>query len=76
MNETVRIVKLLDDKEVAGSMGFVKDPAVGDVGKVIYEYPAPDRRVTVEMSDEQGNTLWFADFHPDELEYLDVGAEG
>jgi hypothetical protein len=76
MNETVKIVQLLDEKEAAGSMGLVKDPEVGDVGKVIYEYPEPDRRVTVEKTDEAGNTIWFADFHPDELEYLEEEGSG
>lgn len=71
LNSEVRIVKLANpDREVAGTMGLVEDPEVGDVGKVIYEYPAPDLRVTVEKSDEAGNTVWFADFARDELELL------
>jgi hypothetical protein len=75
MDKTVKIVKIEGDKEVAGSMGFMEEPQVGDVGKIIYEYPDPDNRVTVEKSDPEGNTIWFADFHPDELEYLQEGAE-
>lgn len=72
LNSEVKIVKLDDpNREVAGTMGLVEDPAVGDVGKVIYEYPAPDLRVTVEKSDQAGNTIWFADFARDELEILD-----
>ncbi|HEX2053919.1 MAG TPA: hypothetical protein VHJ78_09385 [Actinomycetota bacterium] len=68
MNRTVKIVRLDDpNREVAGTLGMVEDPKVGDVGKVIYEYPAPDTRVTVEKSNEMG-TLWFADFSRDELE--------
>lgn len=69
LNFEVKIVKLQDpDREVAGTMGFVEQPEVGDVGKVIYEYPAPDLRVTVEKNDAAGNTIWFADFSRDELE--------
>lgn len=72
MNETVKVVQLLDEnRQVAGSLGLVQDPVVGDVGKVIYEYPPPDSRVTVEKTDESGNTVWFADFEKNELEFLD-----
>jgi hypothetical protein len=74
MNETVKIVQLLDEKEAAGTMGLVEDPVVGDVGKIIYEYPDPDRRVTVEKTDVEGNTIWIADFIPEELEYLEEEA--
>ena len=74
MDETVKIVKLEGEKEAAGSMGLVQDPVVGDVGKIIYEYPDPDRRVTVEKTDEVGNTIWIADFVPEELEYVEEEA--
>lgn len=71
LNSEVKIVKLEDpNREVAGTMGLAQDPEVGDTGKVIYEYPAPDLRVTVEKSDPAGNTIWFADFARDELERL------
>ena len=70
MNRNVKIVQLLDpDREVAGTMGMVEDPQVGDVAKVIYEHPAPDTRVTVEKSIDMG-TVWFADFSREELELL------
>lgn len=71
MNEMVRIVQLLGGRrEVAGTFGFVRDPVVGETGTVVFEYPAPDSRITVQMLDDQGHTLWFADFVKDELEYL------
>ena len=77
MNETVRIVALLEQsRDVAGTYGFVRDPAVGDIGTVVFEYPDPDRRVTVQMSDEAGHTLWFADFVRDELAYVAPGEGG
>lgn len=70
LNRKVKIVKLTDpDREIAGTMGLVEDPQVGDVAKVIYEYPAPDTRVTVEKSSDMG-TVWFADFSRDELELV------
>lgn len=71
LNSQVKIVNLADpNREVAGTMGLVEEPQVGDVGKVIYEYPAPDLRVTVEKTDSSGNTIWFADFAREELELI------
>ncbi len=71
LNSQVKIVNLADpNREVAGTMGLVEDPQVGDTGKVIYEYPAPDLRVTVEKTDSSGNTIWFADFAREELELI------
>lgn len=70
LNREVKIVQLLDpDREVAGTLGMVEDPEVGDVAKVIYEYPAPDTRVSLEKSNSTG-TIWFADFAREELELL------
>lgn len=69
MKKTVKIVRLDDpDRDVSGTMGLVQPPEVGDIGEVIYEYPAPDLRVTVEKKDPAGGTLWFADFSRNELE--------
>lgn len=69
MNKQVKIVQNLGPtREIAGTMGLVEPPKVGDTGKVIYEYPAPDLRVTVEKTDITGGTLWFADFNRNELE--------
>jgi len=71
VNEVVRITQLLGaGRDVAGTFGFVRDPAVGETGTVVFEYPAPDSRVTVQMLDGEGHTLWFADFAKEELEYL------
>jgi hypothetical protein len=72
LNRNVKIVKLtLPDRDVAGTLGMVEDPKVGDVGKVIYEYPPPDTKVSVEKSDSTGDgTMWFADFAREELELL------
>jgi hypothetical protein len=76
MNRRVKIVQLLkEDREVAGTMGMVVPPEVGDTGKVIYEYPAPDLRVTVEKTDIGGETVWFADFSRNELELIEGDGE-
>lgn len=70
LNKNVKIVQLLDpNREVAGTMGLVEDPQIGEVAKVIYEYPSPDTRVSVEKSNDMG-TVWFADFAREELELV------
>lgn len=71
LKSKVKIVQVLDpDREVAGSLGVVEPPQVGDTGEVIYMYPAPDLRVSVEKKDLTGNTIWFADFNRAELEVV------
>ncbi|HEU4868995.1 MAG TPA: hypothetical protein VFV09_14875 [Actinomycetota bacterium] len=73
LNRDVKIVQLLNpNREVAGTMGLVEDPQIGEVAKVIYEYPAPDTKVSVEKSNDMG-TVWFADFAREELELVPEG---
>lgn len=73
LNKDVKIVQLLNpNREVAGTMGLVEDPQIGEVAKVIYEYPAPDTKVSVEKSNDMG-TVWFADFAREELELVPDG---
>ncbi|HEX2149788.1 MAG TPA: hypothetical protein VHI31_06420 [Actinomycetota bacterium] len=73
LNKQVKIVQLLDpNREVAGTMGLVEDPQIGEIAKVIYEYPPPDTRVSVEKSNDMG-TVWFADFAREELELVPEG---
>lgn len=72
LKKEVRITQNLnEDREIAGTLGVVEPPGVGDTGKVIYEYPAPDLRVTVEKTDLTGGTIWFADFNRNELELIE-----
>jgi hypothetical protein len=73
LNRDVKIVQLLNpNREVAGTMGLVENPQIGEVAKVIYEYPAPDTKVSVEKSNDMG-TVWFADFAREELELVPEG---
>ncbi len=72
LNRNAKIVQLLDpNREVAGTLGIVEDPQIGEIAKVIYEYPAPDTKVSLEKTDATGGTIWFADFSRDELELVD-----
>jgi hypothetical protein len=76
MNRQVKIVQNLDEnRDVMGTMGMVVPPEVGDTGKVIYEYPAPDLRVTVEKTDVGGGTVWLADFNRNEVELIEGDGE-
>ena len=72
MGRKVKIVRDDNpDREIAGTAGAVVTPEIGDVGEVIYEYPEPDRRVTVENKDTAGNTVWYADYWRNELELVE-----
>lgn len=70
LNKKVKVIELrLADRDVAGTLGMVEDPQVGDVGTVLYEYQPPDGRVSVEKANSMG-TVWLADFARDELEIV------
>lgn len=74
LNRNAKIVQLLNpNREVAGTMGLVEDPQIGEVAKVIYEYPAPETKVSLEKTDATGGTIWFADFAREELELVPEG---
>jgi hypothetical protein len=74
LNRNAKIVQLLNpNREVAGTLGIVEDPQIGEVAKVIYEYPAPETKVSLEKTDATGGTIWFADFAREELELVPEG---
>lgn len=71
--DTVRIVKLNRvDRWFDGTEGVMRAPRVGDVAVICHEYEPtnPSALVAVEMVDENGMTIWFADFARDELELV------
>lgn len=66
----VRVAALEEkDREFAGTENLLRAPSVGDVGTVVYEYPGPDGKLSVQCKDGTA-TLWLADFAPSELERL------
>ena len=71
--DTVRVVKLLSaTRWFDGTKGVSRPPAVGDVAIICDQYDPRDPKATVavEMVDADGMTVWFADFVPEELEFV------
>ena len=72
--DVVRVVRLLEqDRSFDGTEGVRRPPRIGDVGAVIEEYDSSrsDAPVAVEMVDQDGMTVWLADFLRVELEFIE-----
>jgi hypothetical protein len=71
--DVVRVTLLKDyDRSFDGSNGVKRPPQVGDLATVCDEYDPndPSAIVAVEMVNEDGLTVWLADFDRDELELV------
>lgn len=67
-NDVVRIVKLIEPlREFSGTEGVLRAPRIADEGTVVGYFPPA---LTVEMVDEDGVTVWLADFVSEELELV------
>ena len=67
--DTVRVVQLLvPTRDVLGSVRHPSQPAVGETGTVVFEYP--DGSYAVERVAPDGMTVWLADFEAAELELV------
>lgn len=63
----MKVTKLLDlNRPFRGTAGVARPPKVGDIGVVVHIY-ANNEAYAVEKSDPQGQTVWIADFLPEEL---------
>jgi len=74
--DVVRVTRLLDPgRSFTGTESVARPPAVGDVATVCHEYQPDDSTapVVVEMVDENGLTIWVADFERSELELVRDG---
>jgi hypothetical protein len=71
--DVVRIVRLRDaSRTFTGTESVLRAPRVGDIGTICHEYASDAAApVIVEMVNEDGLTVWLADFHRDELEPVD-----
>ena len=72
-HDVVRVVRLLrSDRPFDGTTGVRRPPTTGDVATICHEYDADDpaSMVAVEMVDDQGLTVWLADFERNELELV------
>lgn len=71
--DIVRVVRLLErDRPFDGTVSVQRPPRLGDVATVVHEYDAShvNTPVAVEMVDEEGMTVWLADFLREELELV------
>jgi hypothetical protein len=67
----VRIVKLLTpSREFTGTEGVRRPPRIGDEGTIVLVYDP--QTFAVEMIDENGMTVWLADFKAEELERISI----
>jgi hypothetical protein len=74
--DVVQIVRLgTETRPFGGTEGVARAPAIGDVATIVAEWnPAdPEAPVTAEMVDDDGMTIWLADFYRDELALADAG---
>ena len=71
--DVVRVTRLLTrDRRFDGTESIRRAPKVGDVATICHEYDPHDTTavVAVEMVDENGLTVWLADFERAELELV------
>lgn len=69
--DVVRVVQLLStNREFDGTEGVKRAPRIGDTATIVHQYEPenPTAAVVAESVDGNGNTIWVADFQPDELE--------
>lgn len=68
--DAVRVIKLLSpSRHIDGSDTVKRQPKIGDTGAIVYEY-APNAAFAVENVDDDGYTIWLADFVAEELECI------
>lgn len=71
--DIVRVVQLLTtSREFDGTEGVKHAPRIGDTATIVHQYEPenPAAVVVAESVDGNGNTIWLADFQPDELELV------
>ncbi len=72
--EVVKVINLLDaHRAYDGSEQVMRPPRVGDIGAVVFIHSDENQALsccTVECVDEEGYTVWLADFLPEELELI------
>lgn len=71
--DIVRVARLrVVSREFTGTASVMRAPRVGDIGTICHEHTSDATApVVVEMVDQDGLTVWLADFHRDELEPVD-----
>ena len=71
--DVVRVARLNSPtRKFDGTDSVKRAPRIGDEAMICHQYDPNDPRaaVAVEMVDNDGLTVWLADFFPDELEFV------
>lgn len=71
--DRVKVARLLvADREFEGTEGVTRAPRLGDVATLCHGYDPRGMAgpVAVEMVNDQGYTVWLADFELTELEFV------
>lgn len=74
--DVVRVVNLLrPTRNFTGTTRVARPPRIDDVATVCHEYSPddPSAPVAVEAVNEDGETIWLADFDREELEFVSSG---
>jgi hypothetical protein len=69
--DVVKVVSLLtDSRRIDGTESIMRQPQVGDVGTIVYvlDDSGDESKYIVESVDQDGMTVWLADFKHSELE--------
>ena len=65
--DSVKVISLSGEKEFSGTDGVSRSPMIGDKGAVV---DINEEFITVEAIDDEGYTIWLADFSREEIEKL------
>ena len=70
--DIVRVIRLLsNDRPYDGTEGIQRAPRIGDVATIVHDYAGDSTAaLIVEMSNDEGYTVWLADFDRQELEFV------
>ena len=71
--DLVRVKQMIQsDRKYDGTEGVKRSPRVGDRGVIVYIPPGTNSWCIVECMDQDGFTIWLADFVDDELELVEA----
>jgi hypothetical protein len=71
--DCVKIISLLDpDRQYDGTEGVKRTPQIGDEGTIVHVYTTDGKAAgyVVENVNQEGYTIWLADFLPEEINLI------
>jgi hypothetical protein len=71
--DVVKIIKLLEsERHFDGSPSVMRPPEKGDIGTIVEVFQTSQKvAYCVECVDNEGCTIWLADFLPEEIQSID-----